>query len=447
MQKNYIIDTNVMIHDPYFLYKFEDNDITIPLICIEELDKLKSSNGYKGYHAREALRVINKFRQGNNLEAGVDLPGGGKLRVELNQLNFTDLPDALDHSKNDNKILAMVWNMSRNPKYANMRTILVSKDLAMSIKADSLGITVQDYQNDKVDIQKLYDGFEDVYLSQLQIEKIYQGGLELSDLPEESLRYHNHFLHIRDFENQNHQVLAKVKGSKVVPLENAKRIAYGLRPLNREQKFAFDMLLDPEVKLVTIAGGAGSGKTIMATATALEQYFSGKYSKIIFVRPIVPAGEDIGYLPGTEEEKLKPWMGPFYDSIESLLYLKGKYAKGMEQTADNFIEQLRLTGALEIKTFNYMRGRTLDRAVVVIDEAQQITPHLAKLMLTRAGKDSKFIFLGDPTDNQIDSVLVDSKSNGLVYLIDKMKNHDITGHVTLQNVERSELATLAESTL
>ncbi len=158
MQKNYIIDTNVMIHDPYFLYKFEDNHITIPLICIEELDKLKSSSGYKGYHAREALRVINKFRQGNNLESGVDLPGGGKLRVELNQLDFTDLPDAIDRTKNDNKILAMVWNMSRNPQYANMRTILVSKDLAMSIKADSLGITVQDYQNDKVDIQKLYDG-------------------------------------------------------------------------------------------------------------------------------------------------------------------------------------------------------------------------------------------------------------------------------------------------
>jgi PhoH-like ATPase len=162
---------------------------------------------------------------------------------------------------------------------------------------------------------------------------------------------------------------------------------------------------------------------------------------------VVPAGEDIGFLPGTEDEKLKPWMGPFYDSVETLLYLKSRYAKGLDHTPETFINQLKDMGALEIKTFNYMRGRTLERAIVVVDEAQQITPHLAKLMLTRAGNDSKFIFLGDPTDNQIDSVLVDSKSNGLVYLIDRMKSYDITGHVTLKHVERSPLAMLAEASL
>jgi PhoH-like ATPase len=447
MQKNFIIDTNVMIHDPYFIYKFEENNIIIPLICIEELDKLKSVQGLKGYHAREALRVINKFRLENNLEEGVVLPGGGTLRVELDHMDFSGLPDAIDQSKNDNKILAMMWNLSKSKEYEGQHSILVSKDLAMSIKADSLGLKVQDYHNDKVDINKLYDGFGETYLKQLQIERIYQDGLPIEELPDDVETFNNHFVHVHDYENQNHQILAKIRKGYLVPLENAKRIAYGLKPLNREQKFAFDMLLDESVRLVTIAGGAGSGKTIMATAAALELYFTGKYSKIIFVRPIVPAGEDIGYLPGTEEEKLKPWMGPFYDSIENLLYHKGKYNKGMEQTADGFIDQLRQSGALEIKTFNYMRGRTLDRAIVIIDEAQQITPHLAKLMLTRAGHDSKFIFLGDPTDNQIDTVLVDSKSNGLVFLIDRMKESEITAHVTLKHVERSKLATLAESAL
>lgn len=447
MQKNFIIDTNVMIHDPYFLYKFDDNNITIPLICIEELDKFKSAQGLKGYHAREALRVINKFRSKQNLDQGVDLPGGGTLRVELNHINFADMPDGIDQTKNDNKIMAMMWNLRKNDEKNNERSILVTKDLAMAIKADSLGLEVQDYENDKVDIQKLYDGFGELYLSQLNIEKIYQDGLSIDHLPEDASRYENHFFHVHDYENQNHQVLARIRDNKLVPLENAKRIAYGLRPLNREQKFAFEMLLDEKIKLATIAGGAGSGKTIMATAIALELYFSGKYSKIIFVRPIVPAGEDIGYLPGTEEEKLKPWMGPFYDSIETLLFMKAKYNKGMEQSADVFVDQLRQSGGLEIKTFNYMRGRTLDRAIVIVDEAQQITPHLAKLMLTRAGKDSKFIFLGDPTDNQIDSILVDSKSNGLVYLIDRLKEDSITGHVTLKHVERSDLAMLAESSL
>ncbi|MCD6434932.1 MAG: PhoH family protein [Clostridiales bacterium] len=447
MKKNYIIDTNVMIHDPNFIYKFEDNNVIIPLICIEELDKLKNAKGITGYHAREALRVINRFRTDKNLDIGVPLPEGGLLRIEMNHMDFKEMPDALDHTKNDNKILAIVLNLEKIYERKNQKTILISKDLAMSIKADSLGLEVQDYQNDKVDINKLYEGFQEISLATETINQIYSGGLPVVNLPEGIVRYENHFLHIKNIDDESHQTLAKISNGKVVPLEFLRKVTYGLKPLNREQKFGIELLLDESIPMVTITGGAGSGKTIMATAAALELYFEGKYNKIVFVRPVVPAGEDIGFLPGTEEEKLRPWMGPLYDSVETLLYLKSKYAKGMEQTAEKFIGQLKESGALEVKTFNYMRGRTLERAIVIVDEAQQITPHLAKLMLTRAGKNSKFIFLGDPTDNQIDSVLVDSKSNGLVYLVDKLKEYDITGHITLKHVERSVLAMLAEANL
>ena len=447
MKKNYIIDTNVMIHDPYFIYKFEDNDIIIPLICIEELDKLKTAKGMKGYHAREALRVINRFRSDKNLDIGVPLPEGGLLKIEMNHMDFKGMPDALDQSKNDNKILAIVWNLKNLYDKKNQSTVLVSKDLAMSIKADSLGLDVQDYQNDKVDINKLYEGYQEISLPTDSIDQIYLEGLPIENLPDGVVRYENHFLHIRDINDASHQTLAKISNAKVIPLEFSKKVTYGLKPLNREQKFAIELLLDESIPMVTMSGGAGSGKTIMATAAALELYYSGRYNKIVFVRPVVPAGDDIGFLAGTEEEKLKPWMGPLYDSVETLLYLKSKYAKGMEQTTEKFVTQLKEAGALEIKTFNYMRGRTLERAVVIVDEAQQITPHLAKLMLTRAGNDSKFIFLGDPTDNQIDSIVVDSKSNGLVYMVDKLKEYDITGHVTLKHVERSPLAMLAEANL
>ena len=225
---------------------------------------------------------------------------------------------------------------------------------------------------------------------------------------------------------------------------------------------AFELLMDQSIDFVSISGGAGSGKTILSTAVALQKVIEqGVYRKIIFVKPVVPAGHDIGFLPGTEEDKLRPWMGSFYDAIESLMDLKDNSKKERSKASKNrkgedievkkceifveeFIEQFRRSGAIETKTFTYMRGRTLTDAVVIVDEAQQTTPNLAKRMLTRAGFNSKFVFIGDPTDNQIDNTLVDAKSNGLVYTIEKMKPFDITGHVTLKQVERSPLAKLAE---
>jgi len=275
----------------------------------------------------------------------------------------------------------------------------------------------------------------------------------------------NEFLDITSTSDENYELIGKFNGKGIVPLKYANEVAFGLTPINKEQKMAFELLMDPTIDFVTISGGAGSGKTILSTAVALQKVLEeGVFRRVIFVKPVIPAGDDIGFLPGTEEEKLKPWMGSFYDAVENLLTakdnakkdkIKNKKDKKTDEhevkktdiSVDNFIEKFRKSGAIETKTFTYMRGRTLSNALVIVDESQQTTPHLAKLMLTRAGFGSKFVFIGDPSDNQIDNTLVDEKSNGLVYTIEKMKPFNITGHVTLEQVERSQLSKLAEKSM
>ena len=461
MIKNYIIDTNVMVHDPNFLYNFEDNNIIIPIMCIEELDNLKKREGIVGYHARNAARELNNIRGLGNLHTGVKLSNGGTLRIEINHLDPSCLPNGFELTKNDTKILAIAKNIADENK--EIPTILVTKDLYMAIKSDALGIITQDYENDKISTDDLYKGYTDFLLPLEDIGKIKNGGIPLPlnlDFPV----YPNEFLTIKDSSGGITEILAKFDGENIVPLKYSNETAWGLKPINKEQIMAFELLMDPELDLVSIAGGAGSGKTILSTAVALQKVIEqGVYRRVIFVKPVTPAGEDIGYLPGTEEEKLRPWMGSFYDAIETLMDVKDYYKKdkdkiktkknrkfaeselkNSEVSVDDFIEQFRKNGTIETKTFTYMRGRTLSDALVIIDEAQQTTPHLAKLMLTRAGFGSKFVFIGDATDNQIDNILVDSKSNGLVYTVDKMKPFKLTGHITLKHVERSPLAKLAE---
>jgi PhoH-like ATPase len=288
---------------------------------------------------------------------------------------------------------------------------------------------------------------------------IFKGGLPIEKCGLSEPLNPNEFLDITSTTEAGHKVLARFDGVNVIPLKYSKHNAWGLTPINREQKMAFELLMDSSVPFVTITGGAGSGKTILATAVALEKVLElGEYSKIVFVRPTVAAGNDIGYLPGTEEEKLHPWMGSFYDAIDNLMTVKRSTKDDPQKTAklhaekpdfsiDHFIETYRQRGIIETKTFTYMRGRTLSNAFVIVDEAQELTPHLAKLMLTRAGFGSKFVFIGDPSDNQIDNVLVDAKSNGLVYTVEKMKQFPITGHVSLKQVERSPLASIAEKNM
>lgn len=453
MVKNYILDTNVIIHDPYCFYNFEDNNIILPIVAIEELDNMKNREGMVGYHARMAARELNSLRERGNLDQGIKTDGGGTIRIEMDHMDMTCIPFGIDTNKNDTRILAMAKNLQNDNK--DIPTILVTKDVYMAIKADSFGIEVQDYNNDKIKSDEVYKGYINIYASSDMINLIYKGGLQPEEMRLEEPLIPNQFLYITSTDDDNHKVLARFDGKSIIPLKYAKNSAWGLTPINMEQKMAFELLMDKEVPFVTITGGAGSGKTILATAVALEKVIEqGEYSKIVFVRPTVAAGNDIGYLPGTEEEKLRPWMGSFYDAIGNLMNVKingnsdsPKHSRNPgkpEFSIDNFIETYRIKGVIETKTFTYMRGRTLSNAMVIVDEAQELTPHLAKLMLTRAGFGSKFVFIGDPTDNQIDNVLVDAKSNGLVYTVEKMKEFQITGHVALKQVERSPLASIAE---
>lgn len=463
MIKNYVLDTNVVVHAPAAIYSFEDNQVILPIILLEELDNLKKKDGLVGYQARTAIKVINDARQYGNIHEGLTLPNGGMLKVELNHMTPVAMPDGMDFNKNDNKIISIAKNIQTESAKQGIRTILVTKDLCMAIKAESLGLEVEDYLNDKVDVDNLYQGYRDVTLSTQQIDQIYENGLtDLSEI--EPAPYPNEFFCIKSFDVNSHETIARYDGQRLIPLKFSADKAWGLVPRNREQRMALELLQNSSIHFVSILGSAGTGKTLLAIAVALQKVLEeGLYNKIIYVKPVVSAGDAIGFLPGTERKKLKPFMDSFGDALESLMNDKkkassgkgDKLAKRKNKTTDekptfnieNFLEQYADMGIIEMKTFAFMRGRTLNNAMVIIDEAQQITPHLAKLMLTRAGQNAKFVMLGDASDNQIDNMLIDSRSNGLVYVVDKMRPSPITGHLTLQEVERSPLARAAEELL
>lgn len=452
IRKNYVLDTNVLLHDPGCIRNFKGNNVVLPIVVLEEIDSLKTREGLCGCQARSAARELSGLMEGKtrqSIQSGIGLEEGITLRIEMNGYHhMADMTDELDLSKNDNRILLTILHIQKSTP--ETPAILVSKDICMRLKAEAFGIAAEDYETDRIALEDFYRGCSTATLSEKDIAGIYDGGLPC---PKRIKVFPNQFLLIRARETPAHTVLARCDGEKLVPLQYENRSAWGLTPLNLEQKMAFELMMDDSVKFVSITGGAGSGKTILATAVALEKVVEQHlYRKIIFVRPVIPAGEDIGFLPGNEEEKLRPWMGSFYDAIESLTYAgrgrKARRAAAEDATSvDAIIENLRTSGLIDMKTFTYMRGRTLDDAIVIVDEAQETTPHLAKLMLTRAGEHAKFIFVGDPTDNQIDNIMVDSHSNGLVYLVDKLKNSRLTGHITLSQVERSALARLAEESL
>lgn len=451
-RKNYILDTNVLMHDPWCFKNFHGNNVYIPITVLEELDNLKVREGMGGYQAREAVRTLHRTIDGCGRQCvtgGIELENDIRLRVVFSE------PPAFERTlfvtqKNDNDILNCALQIKAQD--AESETILVSKDVCLRIKAEICGVNSEDYETDKIKSEKLYAGYSSLMLSKKSVDSIFEGG---AGLPKNTKLLPNEFAVVRKKEDPSRTVIARFDGQHLVPLRYDNHAAWGLRPLNLEQKMAFELLMDPAIPFVSITGGAGSGKTILATAVALEKVLEQReYRKIVFVRPTVPAGNDIGYLPGTEHEKLRPWMGSFYDAIDNLMCAdkdagRNKKLKRTEEGffVEQFIDDFRKRGIFEIKSFTYMRGRTITDAIVIVDEAQEITPHLAKLMLTRAGEHAKFIFLGDPSDNQIDNVLVDSKSNGLVYVVERMKEHAISGHITLKQVERSGLASIAEKSL
>jgi PhoH-like ATPase len=438
MKKTFVLDTNVLLHDPQALFRFEDNDLVIPMTVIEEIDRFKKELSETGRNARQFSRIMDGLRSKAKLIEGVELETGGHLRVDLyTQEHLKCLPPELRTDRGDNRILAVALDVkSRSDKMV----ILVTKDTNLRIKADAIGLTAEDYESDKVSLEDLYSGTTQVFVPREDIDRFYsQGFLSMTAefLP-------NQCLTLMDAANPSHTALARYNRAlrQAVPLLRApKEGLWGVHSRNREQQFAFDLLLNEDIQLVTLVGKAGTGKTLLAIAAGLHKSADeGQYSRLLVSRPIFPLGRDLGFLPGDIEEKLSPWMQPIFDNVELLL---GAVEEGSKRKRG--YKELVDLGILEIEPLTYIRGRSIPKQYMIVDEAQNLTPHEIKTIITRAGEGTKIILTGDPY--QIDNPYIDSASNGLTYVVEKFKGEEIAGHVTLNKGERSCLAELAANLL
>jgi PhoH-like ATPase len=437
--KTFVLDTNVLLYDPHALYKFEENTIVIPITVIEEVDKFKKDMNETGRNARHVSRLLDDLRTSGSLSKGVKLESGGILRVEIYEERVIKrLPPELRVDRGDNRILAVAIDIKERGE--STPVILVTKDTNLRIKADALGLTAEDYESDKVEIEDLYSGSIEVKVEAERVDRFYgQGWLESGDsfLP-------NQFVSMTDVTNASHAAIGRFDAAKdrILPLrKGGKDGIWSILPRNREQSFAIDILLDDEIKLVTLVGKAGTGKTLLAIAAGLHKVAEENvYNRLLVSRPVFPMGKDLGFLPGDIEEKLAPWMQPIFDNVE--LLLSGHEA---EKRHTKGYKELVAMGIMEIEPLTYIRGRSIPNQFMIVDEAQNLTPHEIKTIITRAGEGTKIVLTGDPY--QIDNPYVDASSNGLTYLVERLKTLKITGHVTMTKGERSELAELAANLL
>ncbi len=443
MGKVYVLDTNVLLHDPNAMLRFEDNDVILPMAIIEELDRFKKQPETTGRNARQVSRMLDKLPNGGHLTTGVPLDNGGTLRVALcDRETLRSLPVELEGDRADNEILAVALELRHQ---CDCDVVLVSKDTNLRIKADALGLLAQDYETDKVDISDLYTGTAEIFVQADAFDALFKlGGAELSD---PSLAP-NQAVTLIDTLNPGHTALAMVdaKGKSLRPIVKLPHSGISrVIPRNREQKFAFDLLLNDEIPLVTLVGKAGTGKTLLAIAAGLTKVADEHlYSRLLISRPVVPMGKDIGYLPGDVNEKLTPWMQPLYDNFDLIFGTQESHGKsgGVWRRGH---EELMEMGLLQIEALTYIRGRTLPQQFLIVDEAQNLTPHEVKTILTRAGEGTKVILTGDP--DQIDNPYVDAASNGLTYVVERFRNEPLAGHITFIKGERSELAERATQLL
>jgi PhoH-like ATPase len=437
--KNFILDTNVLLHDPQALFKFQDNNIIIPITVIEEVDRFKKDMNDTGRNARQVSRILDSMREKGSLAAGVTLPGNGVLRVEMfSEKHLKHLPVDLRVDSGDNRILAVAQDVrDREP---DTQLIFVTKDTNLRIKADVIGLHAEDYESDKIDIQDLYSGTQSLEMDAEAIDRFYgQGWLETpGNLTP------NEFVTISDSSNPSHTAICRFDSAsdRIVPVRKVpKEGIWSLYTRNREQSFALDVLMDDNIKLVTLVGKAGTGKTLLAIAAGLHKVAEeNMYTRLLVSRPVFPLGRDLGFLPGDIEEKLTPWMQPIFDNVELLISgheSEKRHSKGYKE--------LMAMGLLDIEPLTYIRGRSIPKQYMIVDEAQNLSPHEIKTIVTRVGDGTKIILTGDPY--QIDNPYVDSSSNGLSYLVERFKNEKIAAHVTLTKGERSELAELAANLL
>lgn len=442
LNKIYVLDTNVLLQDPYSIYSFSDNEVVIPAVVLEEVDSKKRYMDEIGRNARQVSKIIDSLRETGKLHEKIPLHNGGALRIELNHRSFHQLQEIFVEKTNDNRILAVAKNLSleEQTKEHGRAVILVSKDALVRVKADAIGLTSEDFLNDRVvEVDHIYKGFLEVYVAADKMNLFYEKGeMHVSELANHPF-YANQFIIMKDALGGSASALGLVDGTgkRVKKLVFDQDHIWGIRPRNVQQTMAFEMLLRADIPLVTLTGKAGTGKTLLALAAGLLQTEDlSRYKKLLVARPIVPVGKDIGFLPGEKEEKLRPWMQPIFDNLEYLFNTK----KPGELDAI-----LAGMGSIEVEALTYIRGRSIPEQFIIIDEAQNLTKHEVKTILTRVGERSKIVLMGDP--EQIDHPYLDEYNNGLTYVVERFKDQKLAGHVKLIKGERSMLAKLAADLL
>ncbi|MDD3412381.1 MAG: PhoH family protein [Lachnospiraceae bacterium] len=451
-KKNYVLDTCVLLHDPDSIYSFEDNNVYIPFVVLEELDKFKKNNDETGRNCRQVTRMLDELREKGHLTKGVQLENGGTLIV-TRAYTGEGQPD-LDMKINDNMILSTAAVLSNRNR--EVKTILVTNDINLRVKADANGVEAEAFGKKKTknNHSDIYSGVAEIEVdAESFIEFKRNGWTEFTIEDAEKLNvFPNQYL-ILEKEGTGQRTYARysLKQNRLVKLIDARDV-FGIHAKSDEQRFALDALLNDEIKLVSLIGKAGTGKTLLAVASGLHKTLDEKiFTKLLVSRPVMPMGKDIGYLPGDLKEKLAPWMQPIHDNLAFLFDLKkrhhqpaAKKSKGARlhetKTAPTAITQQSLIddGTIQVEALTYIRGRSIPEQYMIIDEAQNLTPHEIKTIITRAGEGTKIVLTGDT--QQIDSPYLDESSNGLAYCVERMKSLDIVAHVTLTQGERSELA-------
>ncbi len=451
----FVLDTNVLLHNPLALFLFDEHEVIIPFAVLEEIDKFKKQNDDVGRNARETIRQLDRLRLLGNLSKGVPWNGhGGSVRVE-----FADVerPPYLKDDAPDTRIISVAYQLTQ----AGLHTTLITKDINVRLKSDALGIHVEDFEAEKVDADRLYTGFESIAVPGELIDILYdEKQLDLDELQPHLKRespqgeyevevFANEYIQLRDSVDESHTGLARRLGDTehLIPIGGPRKPVFGIMPRNAQQTMALDLLLDDEIKLITLLGSAGTGKTLLAIAAGMHKVFNEeRYDKLLVARPIMPMGRDIGYLPGTKDEKLGAWMQPIFDNLTYLLSTRGVGPQHAEsRPAEQRIEQMIAGGQLVLEPLTYIRGRSIPHQFIIVDEAQNLTPHEVKTIVSRVGEGTKIILTGDI--GQIDNPYLDSASNGLSFMVERLKGHNIVGHITLQKSERSELASLAAERL
>jgi len=422
LTRKIVLDTNVILTDPLCIFKFNKDDIYIPLIVIEEVDKHKKGQEEKARNARAFTREVDKLRKLGKLTNGVDLHTGGKLFITTVE-NTGDVPLGLNLSNNDDLIIYSALKID---------AVVVSRDLNVRLKCDAVNVLTEDYEACKIKVEndELYSGYETILMSRFEMDT-FRANKSLSF----NCDFDNKYFIMREEMNEKNSALARYSRAAggLIPLISLPNI-WGINAKNAEQHFAVDALLNDDIKLVSLVGKAGTGKTLLAIAVALVKTLEeSKYKRILISRPIMPMGKDIGYLPGSLSEKLDPWMTPIYDNLD--------YLFGERSTSSSEWKALVERGIIKVEALTYIRGRSISNQFLIVDEAQNLSPHEVKTIITRIGKGTKVVLTGD-TD-QIDSPYLDSINNGLAYTVDRMKKESIVAHIELKKGERSPLADLA----